>query len=212
MLNLTLFVNTSNGTLIAGQSSTQAVSPNSLPLFFGDTVKLKIYLLQVPAGYNATDPSSSSLETVFIPGNQLLAYLDDGKISATVYAQTVNFVADASGMFFTGTLALNTVELSNLIGTGTGANVWLKIGYVDGNGYQTTVLSSQVNVGVGLPIAALIPQPGQTALSVEIARGLYFPLSPNPGQAIVLVTPAGRKILLSPVDRDGIADIDILTV
>lgn len=207
MAELKLFINTSNNTLLAGQSSTQSVDPSSLPLFFGDTLQLTIYLLELPAGYSAADPASSTLETVDIAGLQLFLYLTHGEIDGDIYAQQIAFTPDLVNNCFTGNLALNTAALDTLLGAATSAQCWLKIGYVQG-GLQTTVFSKTVTIGVGLPAEALVVPPGQTPLSAEVANATYLTQAPVAGRPIYLESANGKIIALLAVDNpDGTASL-----
>jgi len=205
--DLKLFNNISNNTLVAGQKSTQPVDPSSLPLYFGDTLNLIIYLLQIPTGYNAQDPSNSTLETVTTAGLQLFLYLDDGVVGGTIYTQQVAFATDPTNSYFYGTLALNTPALQTLLGTNTSAPCWLKMGYVQ-NGVQTTTLSKQVTIGVGIPVGALVVPAGLTPLSQEVAQAEFFPLQPKAGLALYLESPNGKIIAVVAVDNpDGTASL-----
>lgn len=207
MAELKLFINTSNNSLVAGQASSQVIDPASLPLFFGDTLSLKIYLLQLPLGYNANDPANSRLETVPLAGLQLYFYIDDGKVSGTVYTQQIAFDVDPTGTFFTGTLALNTGPLQTLLGTATSARAWIKVGYIQ-NAVQTTVLSKEVTIWVGLPVNALVIPPGSNPLSVEIADATFWSQQPVAGRPLYLESPNGKIIALMVVDNaDGTAEL-----
>jgi hypothetical protein len=189
MAQLTLYINTSNNTLVSGQQNTQPIG-SSLPLFFGDTLSLKIYLLQTPEGYNATDPSNSGLETVPTAGLQLVLYLTDGKDDGTIYTQCVNFVEDATGSFFTGQLALNTAALQTLFGNNKTASCYLQVGYIQ-DGLNTTVLNMPVTLQVGIPTTPLTVPPGLTPLSVEAADAMFVPVNPLPGQPIYVQSADG---------------------
>lgn len=208
MADLKLYINTSNNSLVGGQSSTQAIDTGSLPLFFGDVLNLVIYLLQTPTGYNSTDPSNSKLETVSIAGLQLFFYLDDGKIGGTVYTSQVAFETDPTDSFFIGTLALNTEPLQTLLGTANSATAWVKVGYVQ-NGQQVTILSKQVSIGVGIPVAALQVPAGLTPLAAEVANQTYFPQQPVAGKPLYLESPNGKIFVLRVVDDpDGNAHFE----
>jgi hypothetical protein len=203
MANLKLFINTSANQLVAGQNSTQLIEPGSIPLFFGDTLLLNIYLLQVPIGWDARNPMASGLETVPTNGLQLFFYIDDGTIGGTIYTQQIAFAEDPSQRFFIGTLALNTAALQTLIGANTGAPAWIKIGYVQ-NGVQTTVLSARVTINVGLPLVALAVPAALTPLSAEVANATYYPQLPVAGMPLLIKSPAGHTFALVAVDNaDG---------
>lgn len=204
MAQLTLFNRTDNNTLVGGQSSTQVIDPSTLPLFFGDTLQLTIYLLQTPIGYNATDPSNSKLQTVPVNGLSLFLYLDNGIATApTIYTQQINFNVDLINNLWTGTLALNTAALQSLLGSATTASCWLKMGYVQG-GLQTTTLSKLVNIAVGLPQTNLVVPPGLTPLSAEVALATFVPLNPVAGQPIFLRSKLGKLMQLTADDQpDG---------
>lgn len=210
MAQLTLYINTSNNTLVAGQLSTQAIDPSSLPFFYGDTLTLFVYLLQWPKGYNPQDVTNSTLQTVSTAGLTLSLYIDDGTIGGIIYTQALTFQTDPNNQYFYtpvgSLLALNTAALATLLGTSTGPKpAYLKIGYTQ-NGLVTTILSRQVNIGVGLPSQPLVVPPGQTPLSAEVANATYFPRQPVAGLPLFLESPNGKILLLAATDQpDGTA-------
>jgi hypothetical protein len=206
MPNLTLFVNTSNKTLVAGQSSVQTIDPLSLPLFCNDTPTINVYLLQVPLNYNANDPSRSTLQTISTAGLALQMYLDDGKANgANIYTQQLAFTADPGG-FWTGRLPLNTAALIALLGTSTSAQAYLKIGILDANGYPITYFAKPVTILAGMPTGAVAVPAGLTPLSVEVANQMFVPKQPVAGQPIYLESGAGKILAMQALDNgDGTA-------
>lgn len=207
MAQLTLYVNTSNNSLVAGRASTQAVDAGSLPFFYGDTLSLIIYLLQLPAGYNAQDPANSTLQTVSTAGLQLSVWIDDGTNGGTVYTDQIAFDTDAGNTYFFADLPLNTVALATLLGSSQSKTAYLQIGYVQA-GKQTTVLTRVVNIGVGIPNVTQAVAPGLTPLSAEAANAAYFPKNPVPGLPIYLESLNGKILALMAVDNpDGTASL-----
>lgn len=204
MPQLTLYIDTQANQLVTGTTSTQTVQPSSIPLFYGDTLSLVIYLLTKTK--STTRPNDYDVSIVNTAGLQLFLYLDDGTVSGTIYTQQIVWTPDANNTYFSANLALNTAALLTLIGTSTsGASCWLKIGYVQG-GLQTTVLSAQVTVGVGLPTSAVVVPAGQTNVSAEVANATYFPQAPVNGKPLYLASESGKVCALYFVDNpDGTA-------
>jgi len=205
MAELNLFIDTTANQLIAGLNNPVPVSPSQqLPLFVGDTVNLKIWLLQ-----NAGPAQLGASPYTVIPnqGLQLVLYITDGANGGTIYTQQVVFNQDAGGQFFSGSVSLNTPALtSQFTGSTKSINPQLIIGYLS-NGLQTTVLSQAITITLGLPNNA-VPQapPGLTPLSAEAAAQTYVPIAGKAGQPIILISPAGKKIMLLAVDQpDGTA-------
>ncbi len=208
MPDVTLFINTNSNQLMGGLASTQTVDARSIPFFYNDTIGLSIYNLTIPAGYNPGDPSHSQLAVLPTAGRGLWFYIDDGTIGGSIYASQLVFDG-SSGDHYVGSLALTSQALHDLIGTGTGAPAWLKIGYTEG-GIDKTVLSAQISIGVGKPTAAIpaVAQ-GLTALSLEAARQLFFPIAPVNGQALYLSSPTGKVLGVQYVDNaDGTASLE----
>ncbi len=209
MADIKLFINTSNNTLVAGQSSTQTIEAGSIPFFCPDTFALVVYLLQLPRGYDARDPSNSKLETVSNAGMTINVYLNDGTLGGTTYAAALALTPDATNTYAFGSISLNTAEMKLLCASPkTGASCWIKIVYVQG-GLETTVLSKTINIGIGVLLPASVPVPGFTPLSVETANATYFPLQPVPGQALYLESMEGdifaMRVVRSP---DGVPTVE----
>lgn len=203
MARLSLFIDTTSNSLIAGVNAPMSVNPASLPLYYGDTLNLQIYLMNT----TGTTLSSSNPYTIINnAGLQLFVYLDDSIVGGTIYTQQISWNADPANSYFYSTLSLNTAALATLLGSATSKTCWMKIGYVE-NGLQTTVLSVVVTIGVGIPSTSLVVPAGLNALSVEVARTMFVPIDgnpDNPGAGFYLVSPAGKKIFISAFDNpDG---------
>jgi hypothetical protein len=208
MARLNLFIDTTSNSLLAGLASPLQVNPATLPLWFGDTLSLQIYLLNTT---NSSLFGSNPYTVINNAGLQLFLYLDDGTIApGVIYTQQITWQADPTNSYFYSTLSLNTMALQTLLGTATTANASLKVGYVQA-GLQTTVLSVPVTIGVGIPSSGLVVPPGLTPLSVEVANNLFVHLDGNPnnpGQGFYLVSPAGKKLLVHAIDnQDGTASL-----
>lgn len=200
---LNLFVDTTANSLIAGLSAPQTVDATKLPIYFGDTLNLQIYLLNKTG---ATLASYNPYTIISTAGIQLFVYLDDGTIGGAVYTQQISFATDGNNQYFYAPLALNTMALQTLLGANTSAPLWFKIGYVV-NGLITTVLSVQIPINVGLPNTSLVVPPGLTPLSVEVGNTMYVPVNGPKGQGFILTSPDGKQILLHVSDNpDGSAE------
>jgi hypothetical protein len=206
---LRLFINTTNNQLVAGQTSTQIVPASTLPIFCNDTLDLIVYLLQIPIGYNAQNPAASTFETLSTSGLTLFAYLNNGLLSTAggyvAYASCLSFTADATNTYFSGSMSLNTAALQTLLGSGTQSSAFLMLGISHASG-QTTVFNQQVTVRAGAPIGSVVPIPGFTALSLEVAKGLFYPQQPIAGLPLFIESPAGKIFAVIAVDMpDGTA-------
>lgn len=202
-----LYIDTTANRLVSGLSSPSPIAASSIPLFFGDTISLKVYLLD--KNPNANPTTTNPYAPINLSGLQLQLYIDNGLVtSPTIYTQQVTFnvnSTNASSQFFYADLALNTTPLQTLISNagGISAQAYLKIGYVQ-SAVATTVLSQQVTIGVGLPSAALSVPAGQTALTVEVANNTFVPLQPLAGQPIQLMSGLGKVLVLYAKDEaDG---------
>lgn len=210
MSKINLYVNVASGQLVVAPSIPTVVNPATIPLFLGDQPTLMVQLLQpIP---NQAGQSGSTLTPVPTAGLTLVMYLDNGLagMSNVIYAQQVSFTSDSTGTFWTGIFPLNSPALLALFtGTLTSVPVWIQIGYLTG-AFPTTVFSDPTSVDVGLP-GTIIPvaPPGQTPISLEIARAMFFPLQPVPGQPVTLQTALGHTFIALPKDNpDGTATCD----
>jgi len=207
MQQLVLYIDTTSNRLVAGLTNTVVVQPTSLAFYYGDTLSIQVFLLK-PSGVvnNLNVPPWTSIPNA---GLTLEMFLDDGKIGGTIYTSQIVWTLNADGISFSATLPMLTAALATLIGTATNAAAYLKIGYLSG-GLPTTVFSQQINVNVGLPTNAVpVPAPGQTALSVEVAKTLFLQIAMPAGQGILLTSAAGKKFLLFAQDNavDGSASV-----
>ena len=203
MARLNLFVDTTSNSLLAGLTAPITINPTSLPLYYGDTLSLQVYLLNK---VSSTLAGSNPYTIINTAGLQLFVYLDDGTITpGNVYTQQISWNTDPTNSYFYSTLALNTNAIQTLIGTGTSGNAVLKIGYIQ-NGVQTTVLSVNVVIGVGIPPSSIVVPPGLTPLSVQVAQAMFVPIAGQAGNGFYLITPNGKKLFICATDQpDGTA-------
>jgi hypothetical protein len=206
MANLNLNVVTTANALIAGNGNSTGVAPSSLPLFCPDTgTVLNVYLWTpiIPAPAGGVFP----YVPVSTAGITLYFYLNDGTVNGTIYASCISFtpVTDATGTYFTGSLALNTAALEALFAGGEDSvTVTMMIGYVFA-GLQATIFNGEVQVTAGIPTNVVAPVPaGETALSQQQAANTYVPIEGPAGQPIVLTSKNGKQWVLQVVDNaDG---------
>lgn len=203
-----LFVDISTGNLLAGLNSSTTIGPPSF--FYGDEPTFNIYLL-TPSGVNAS-PGVVSYNSVPTAGLTLQFYLDDGTITpGTIYAQQLVWTATTGingAPCFSGIVSFLTADLAALLGTGSSANCYLKIGTLQ-NAIPTTYVSERVTVNVGLPTAsAPTPVPGQQALTVQQGNQTYYPIAGLAGLPIIIISPNGKQFQIAAVDNpDGTASI-----
>lgn len=207
MQSLSLFIDTTSNSFITGNGNPAIISAASIPLFYGDTVSMNIWLfnrIATGSGQNTSFP----FQVIPTTGLTLFFYIDDGTVAGTIYTQQISWTPDASTNFFSANVNLATAGLLNLVNATapSSAAAYLKIGYVQ-NGLQTCVIggSTQVNIGVGLPTSAVPGAPaGQTALSLEVALATFARLQGPAGQNIQLQSPNGHKIQIGCLDNpDG---------
>lgn len=197
---LNLFIDTTDNALIAGLNAPTTVDPLSLPFLVGGYLPLNVYLL------NKTGSTLQSYNPfIVIPnyGITLVLYITDGTYNGTVYTQQVNFVQDANGQFFSGTLALNTAALGALLAGTTVARPWLMVGYFDQAGTFIPCLTVQILCIPGAPSQTVSVPAGLTPMSVQQADGRYTKVDGDPGAGTIWTSPLGKKFLLRIVDLPG---------
>ena len=199
MAAITLYIDTTDGVLLAGQVGPQLINPLTLPFFYGDTLTVNIWLYQRLAAASGQTPFPFSL--LFNAGLAIQLAIYNGTVAGLLapYAACVNFVPDPTNSYVTGQLSLNTAALEALIGTGTSANAFLCIGYFL-NGFTTTVFKGQVNVGVGIVNGPIAIPPQLTPLSEQAAALQFLSIQPVPGQPYYLASASGRVIAITAVD------------
>jgi hypothetical protein len=207
--NLVLCIDITTGRLYSSPSGGFTLSPSSLPLYFGDTLGLQIYLLTPLAGAVIGGAQWAIVPTT---GLALELFLDNGEVDAsvgagTIYASQVAWSTDPANQYFFANLALNTASLETLLGDATSVPCWLKIGFVQ-NGVNTTVHSSQVTINVGLPVGDLVVPQGLTPLSQEVAATEFVPIAGAAGQGFYLISPDGTKRVYHWLDNDGVVHDD----
>jgi hypothetical protein len=205
MVQINLYIDTTENILISGLNTSGSFDPNKIPFYYGDTVNLRVYLMDK---LQVRFPSDFPYSIIPTTGLQLFLYLDDGTVGGTIYTQQISWATDANSQYFYATLALNTAALATLLGVSTGKTCYLKIGYVQA-GLQTTVFSQTINIGVGIPASGLVVPPGLTPLSVEVANATYYPLAPAAGVPLYITSPNGKILIIRAVDQpDGTADME----
>ena len=204
MPKFNLYIDVQNNRLLTSKDEPTIVNSQNLPLFYGDTVQVNIWLLQ------STTPAqlgSSTYSIVPTQGLSLQLYINDGKLTGgTNYTQQLAWNTDANNQYFYANLALNTANLAALMAS-SNTTATLVIGYTQ-NGYPTTVFSGTVNFQVGLPAGANVVPAGLTPISVEVANQTFMPIIPVPGQALALAAADGTVGYITLVKTAG-GGIDI---
>jgi len=212
MATLNIFNQTTNNSLVSSAISQTQVVPSSLPFFCPDTLKINWYLLTL----SLNSLNQAIVSPVPTAGLSFYVYITDGSLNGTIYTQQITWVADASGLFWSAYLSLNTSAIINAIealGSGAaqaaGLNCFIEAGYIDATGNQTTTYSPPITIKPGLPSGAVAPSPaGQTSLSTQVAAQTYMPQIPVAGLPLLLKTANGKIIQLLAVDNpDGTASL-----
>jgi hypothetical protein len=205
MASLSLFIDTTSNGLIADVNDASSINPASLPLYFGDTLSLSVYLMNK---VGTTLSGSNPFSVINTAGITFFLYLDDGLVGGTIYTQQISWSTDPTNSYFLSSLSLNTLALQTFLGAATSKSCWMKAGYVQ-NGLQTTVLSVMVNIGVGIPSVSLVVPAGLTPLSAEVANTTYVQVQGVAGNGFYLVSPSGKKIYIHVADNpDGTATLN----
>ncbi len=199
MPTLNLYIDVQNNRLLTSKDQPTIVNSQSLPIFYGDTVQVNVWLLE---SNTPAQLGSSTYSIIPTQGLSLLLYINDGKLTGgTNYTQQLVWNTDANNQYFYANLPLNTANLATLL-TGGSTEATMVIGYTQ-NGYPTTVFSGTVNFQVGLPAGAQVVPPGLTPLSVEVANQTFMPIIPVPGQALALAAADGTVGYITLVKTAG---------
>lgn len=199
---MTLYIDTTSNRLLTNLNLNAQLQPQSLPFFYGDTLPVRVYLLQRLTNA-VVGPTNSQFSIIPTTGLALSFYLTNGIAGGTIYTNQVMWAMDANQQYFYADVPMNTAGLLALVAAAgvNAASAYLQIGYTDG-AEPVSVLNQVVRVGVGVPPAAIVIPPGFDALSVQVANATYVPIAGIAGMPIYLISPSGKKIALMAVD-DG---------
>lgn len=201
---MTLYIDTTSNRLLVNLNLNQQLQPQSLPFFYGDTLPVRVYLLQRLTNA-VVGPTNSQFSIIPTTGLSLALYLTNGLVGVALinYTNQVTWQTDSAQEYFYADLPMNTAGLLGIVQTTAPnpANAYLQVGYTDG-AEPVTVLNQIVRIGIGAPPAAIVIPPGFDALSVQVANATYVPIAGVAGMPIYLISPSGKKIALMAVD-DG---------
>jgi len=204
MAQFDLYVDVLSGELVGGPAN---ATPAALPRFVqGDTISLRIYLLQrtttYPQGtlYSIISNANLSLKVALGPKT--------GTAGSTLYTQQFTWDKDAGNQYFYADLPLNTAGIASLIGSAQSASAWFEIEYTQG-GFPTTVLQKDVTIHAEVIETGTITVPaGQTALSVEEANATF--LKPENLGFTLTNTTTGQKMAVY-LGNDGALKAELIT-
>jgi hypothetical protein len=213
MAKLTWYIDTTSNSFVGGLNTTKVVDPFTLPLVYPDTPTIKIYLFEK---LQTLDPNTFPFDIISTEGLQLFLEITDGLVDEdrTVYTQQIIWDPDANSQYFTANLALNTPAIKALVKASAPnqADAYLKIAYIQ-DGLQTDVIFRPIKIGIGVGTTTLVVPPGQTALSLQVAMAMFFPIKPVPGLALELASPngkiKGRRIVDYPDGSSAPDDYDV---
>lgn len=215
---INLFVDTQNKQLVTAANST---SIYQLPDFFENNEITFNVVFLIPTGQFNTATPYASLNVSGIPFRMSIGAqpIGNGSITPAAIQTTWAWVAgpppgttvNVIG-YYTGTLALNTVAMDNLIGTATSFTGILELNLVNTDSTYNTVLQDRVTVNAVLDSAnTTVPTPASTYMTAaeSIARFVSFSGLPN-GALINMLSPSGTFKRTLGVDDNG-TPIDIIT-
>lgn len=169
MARLDLYIDTYSRSLVVGPNNPANFTFPAI--FQGDTISLRIYLLERTPTYPLTTPytiatnTDLSLKVGIGPKN--------GTGGSSLYTQQFTWSKDGQNQYFYADLPLNTSGINTLIGAAESASAWFEVEYTQ-NGYPTTVFQQQVTLHAEVIETGTIEvPPGETALSVEVANNLF---------------------------------------
>lgn len=206
---LKLFVNRSTGSLVSSVAAPkQYVIP---PLTQGDTVSIELSVVE-------NDPTSGvgrvSLVNVGAYSLKIgFGATPLGNGSVTPAALQSTWTKDAPNLKFSGSLALNTSEITTLLGTASTYKGWLEIELTEiSTGYSETVYAAPLTINANLVTAlSSTPLAGDVALGVGAAAATYVKRQGGAGEGIVLVSPDGTKSGVLYWGDDGTLHSETLT-
>jgi len=198
---LKLFVHRATGSLVR---SVERPEVFSLPaLVQGDTISLEVSLVE-------DNPSAGigKVSLVSIAGYSLKVGVGQtplGNGSVTPFALQTSWTTSSDGLKFTGTLGLNTAELTTFLGSESSKSAWFEIELRDtATGYYETVYGAAVTVRANLVTAgSTVAFPGDTALGSAEAAATYVRKVGGAGESIFLKSPDGTKTIQLYCDNNG---------
>lgn len=206
---LKLFVNRSTGTLASSVASPRTyVIP---PLTQGDTVSIDLSVVEGDplsgvGRVSLVNIGSYSLKVGF--GAQPI-----GNGSITPAALQTSWSKNADNTQFSGSLSLNTAEVTTLIGTASSYKGWLEVELTEvATGNSETIYAAPVTINANLVTAlSSTPLEGDVALGVGAAAATYVKRQGAAGEGIVLTSPDGTKSGVLYWGDDGTLHAETLT-
>ena len=200
MSQLSLYLDVTTNTLFSGLTGGFAIPSTSLPFFYGDTLPLRIYLIQ-PIDNAIT--GSAQYEIIPTINNTLQLYLDGGSEGSTIYTQQLAWSSDPASEYFYANLALNTAGLKALLSNKLKIQCYLRL-LIISNGLPRTVYLNPINIQPGgIPPVNLVVPVGQTPISLEVAKTLFVPIQGLPGEGFFMTSPDGTKKVFIQLDNNG---------
>lgn len=205
MAQYSLYVDTNSGTLVSGTASTiSGVMPK---LVQGDTISLRIYLLERTSTY----PISSPYSVVNISNISLRVGIGQktGTSGTALVTQQFTWAKDLTNNYFYADLPLNTAGIETLIGAASSGSAWFEIEMTQG-GFPTTVFQQQVTIEAEVIETGSISVPaGLTALTAEEASATYL-RKQNDGFVLTCPTDSTVKAYLY-LGADGALHVEPIT-
>lgn len=180
MARFNLYVDTYSGELVGGPNNLETAY---LPkLVQGDTITLRIYLLERPNTFPA--PVSDSVDIYQTVNNANLSFRvaigpKTGTAGSTVYTANppsgAAWTRDSGNNYVEGTLPLNTAAIASLIGASESGAAWFEIEIQDGDGNYTTVFQKAVSIEAEVIESVVVASPaGETSATVGFVTGNFL--------------------------------------
>lgn len=196
-----LFVNLTRGDLVLSAS---LATPFALPsLKQGDTPTFEItFVEEAPAA------GLGKVTILDMAGYSLRVGVGAAPIGNTTVSPAAlqsTWTWDAAAKKFTGTLPLNTAEITTLIGAASSKVATLEIELKEtATGFYDTAFQGPVTLLADLiEDVPLAPVSGGTQLSIEQADATYVKKRGKPGESFSLVNAAGTYEVIFYVDDNG---------
>lgn len=198
MARLDLYIDTYSRGLVTGPTN---ATPFTLPPFFqGDTMSLRVYLLE----RTTTFPLGTPYSIISIAGMTLKAAIGikNGTASSTIYAAQTSWSLNTTDNYFYADFSLATAGINSLIGSSESASSWFEIEYTQ-SGFPTTVFQQQVTIHAEVnETGTLVSVPGVTYATVEYVNAAFVGKT---NQGFVMENPnTGNKVYVYLHDDDTV--------
>lgn len=176
------------------------------PIRQGDTIPLRVYLLQRTTSYPNSFPGYPAFEILNNSDLSLKVAIGTkaGNGDGDHVASQFTWSKDSANQYFYADLALNTAEMIAAFGSSPTLSRVLEI-EATRDGVPFTSLQQEVTIHADvIKDAAVALQAGETALTLNYANATFAKNVGDPGQVFQLVSPNGQWIRTLGITDEGV--------